>query len=249
MIKHARVIFCFIAIALMSGCTPDYEYPEKSIVENTEEMTEFSNMPQSSERVESVILWPADDYAALDEDGQTAYRQAVEDQLALDEYVLLPDGSVAENPQTGRYDPKTFLETFPEAQLPRQQVEDYALEEVQAGFRTDPAAKAGDNTVRRYEKSSDKLQRVTLVYRSGDNHMNVCFIGLQGWPEADSTYTFEEQAVPVAEENGRAVYSLSGKLNGSTLVQLNGTGTSEEDFARIAAAFAQAAPELLAAVT
>lgn len=201
----------------------------------------------TTEQAETGIVWPTEDYAALDEEGQEAYRQAVEEQLAPDEYVLLPDGSVAENPQTGRYDPKTFLETFPEAQLPRQQVEEYTLEEVQAGFRTDPAAKAGDNTVRRYEKSSDKLQRVTLVYRSGEDHMNVCFIGLQGWPEADGTYTFEEQAVPVAEENGRMVYSLSGKLDGSTLVQLNGTAESEDSFARIAAAFAQAAPELLAA--
>lgn len=201
----------------------------------------------TTEQAVAGIVWPTEDYAALDEEGQEAYRQAVEEQLALDEYVLLPDGSVAENPETGRYDPRTFLETFPEAQLLRQQVEDYILEEVQAGFRTDPVAKAGDNTVRRYDKSSDNLQRVTLVYRSGNDHMNVCFIGLQGWPEADGAYTFEEQALPVAEEDGRTVYSLSGKLDGNTLVQLNGTGTDEQAFAAAAAAFVQAAPELLIA--
>lgn len=201
----------------------------------------------TTEQAVAGIVWPTEDYAALDEAGQEAYRQAVEEQLAPDEYVLLPDGSVAENPETGRYAPRTFLETFPEAQLLRQQVEDYTLEEVQVGFRTDPAAKAGDNTVRRYDKSSDNLQRVTLVYCSGNDHMNVCFIGLHGWPEADGAYTFEEQALPVAEEDGRTVYSLSGKLDGNTLVQLNGTGTDEQAFAAAAAAFVQAAPELLIA--
>lgn len=243
--KLMRIAALLGACALiLSACTTEKTQPAPLA---TNALTTPVPDHEPEDQAVTELVWPQEDYAALDEDGQTAYRQAVEDQLAPDEYVLLPDGSVAENPQTGRYDPKTFLETFPEAQLPRQQVEDYTLEEVQAGFRTDPAAKAGDNTVRRYEKSSDKLQRVTLVYRSGENHMNVCFIGLQGWPEADGTYTFEEQAVPVAEENGQTVYSLSGKLDGNTLVQLNGTGTSEEDFARIAAAFAQAAPELLAA--
>ena len=231
---------------IFSACTPEKTQPEPLAAGP---LSTPAPDCEPGAQAATELVWPQEDYAALDEDGQAAYRQAVEDQLAPDEYVLLPDGSVAENPQTGRYDPGAFLETFPEAQLPRQQVKDYALEEVQAGFRTDPAAKAGDNTVRRYEKSSDKLQRVTLVYRSGEDHMNVCFIGLQGWPEADGTYTFEEQAVPVAEENGQTVYSLSGKLDGSTLVQLNGTAESEEAFARITAAFAQAAPELLSAAT
>ena len=195
------------------------------------------------------VVWPREEYASLDEEGRAAYRQAVEAQLAPGEYVLLPDGSVAENPETGRYDPQTFLETFPEASLPRQQVEDYTLEQVQVGFRVDPAAQGGDNTVRRYQVTSEALQGVTLVYRSGENHMNLCLIGLRTWPEAGADYTFGQQAVPVAEEDGRRVYSLSGTLDGSTLVQLNGTAESEEAFAAAAAAFAEAAPDLLAATT
>ena len=202
---------------------------------------------QSENPAVTEVVWPREEYASLDEEGRAAYRQTVEAQLAPGEYVLLPDGSVAENPETGRYDPQVFLETFPEAVLPRQQVGDYTLEQVQVGFRVDPAAQAGDNTVRRYQTTSEALQGVTLVYRSGENHMNLCLIGLRAWPEEGAAYTFEQQAVPVAEENGRTVYSLSGTLNGSTLVQLNGTAESEETFAGAAAAFAEAAPELLTA--
>lgn len=201
---------------------------------------------EPEDRAATELVWPQEEYASLDEEGKAAYRQAVEEQLAPGEYVLLPDGSVAENPETGRYDPLTFLETFPEATLPRQQVEDYTLEQVQVGFRVDPAAQAGDNTVRRYQTTSEALQGVTLVYRSGEEHMNLCLIGLRAWPEEGAAYTFEQEAMPVAEENGRTVYSLSGTLDGSTLVQLNGTAESEEAFAATAAAFAKAAPELLA---
>lgn len=204
---------------------------------------------QSENPAVTEVVWPREEYASLDEEGRAAYRQTVEAQLAPGEYVLLPDGSVAENPETGRYDPQTFLETFPEASLPRQQVEDYTLEQVQVGFRVDPAAQGGDNTVRRYQVTSEALQGVTLVYRSGENHMNLCLIGLRTWPEAGADYTFGQQAVAVAEEDGRRVYSLSGTLDGSTLVQLNGTAESEEAFAAAAAAFAEAAPDLLAATT
>lgn len=204
---------------------------------------------QSENPAVTEVIWPREEYASLDEEGRAAYRQTVEAQLAPGEYVLLPDGSVAENPETGRYDPQTFLETFPEASLPRQQVEDYTLEQVQVGFRVDPAAQRGDNTVRRYQVTSEALQGVTLVYRSGKNHMNLCLIGLRTWPEAGADYTFGQQAVAVAEEDGRRVYSLSGTLDGSTLVQLNGTAESEEAFAAAAAAFAEAAPDLLAVTT
>ena len=205
--------------------------------------------PEQKPKEEAVseLIWPQEEYTALDEEGRAAYRQAVEAQLAPGEYVLLPDGSVAENPETGRYDPQVFLENFPEAVLPRQRVGDYTLEQVQVGFRVDPAAQAGDNTVRRYPISSEALQGVTLVYRSGENQMNLCLIGLRAWPQEGAAYTFEQQAVPVAEENGRTVYSLSGTLDGNILVQLNGTAESEEAFAGAAAAFAEAAPELLTA--
>lgn len=231
-------------LLLLPACTP-----KETQADPVSAAPVSTRSPEHQSKGEAVteLIWPQEEYAALDEEGRAAYRQAVEAQLAPGEYVLLPDGSVAENPETGRYDPQVFLETFPEAVLPRQQVGDYTLEQVQVGFRVDPAAQAGDNTVRRYQTTSEALQGVTLVYRSGENHMNLCLIGLRAWPEEGAAYTFEQQAVPVAEENGRTVYSLSGTLNGSTLVQLNGTAESEETFAGAAAAFAEAAPELLTA--
>ena len=232
-------------VLLLPACTPKETQADPII--SAAPVSTRSPEHQPEEGTMTELVWPQEEYTTLDEEGRAAYRQAVEAQLAPGEYVLLPDGSVAENPETGRYDPQMFLETFPEATLPRQQVGDYTLEQIQVGFWVDPAAQAGDNTVRRYQTTSEALQGVTLVYRSGESHMNLCLIGLRVWPEAGAAYTFEQQSVPVAEENGRTVYSLSGTLDGNILVQLNGTAESEETFAKAAAAFAEAAPELLTA--
>ena len=114
--KLMRIAALLGACALiLSACTTEKTQPAPLAADA---LTTPVPDHEPEDRVVTELVWPQEDYAALDEDGQTAYRQAVEDQLALDEYVLLPDGSVAENPQTGRYDPRRFWKPSPKRSCP-----------------------------------------------------------------------------------------------------------------------------------
>lgn len=165
---YARIRYlwiCLILITILTGCAEPSSAASTSIA--TVSRPESSSPTDTPSPSAAAIVWPEEDYAALDGEGQAAYREALAEQLPADGYLILEDGFVVENDSAGRYAPADFAALLPDVTLPAQAVGGYALNEIQVSWQPDPLARPGDRVLRRYRLAADNLQGAAFTEVTG----------------------------------------------------------------------------------
>lgn len=247
--KIVLATYCIAAILALAACaqtadsadstspalTPSLPTPQSAQAQPTA----APDAPVTVQEPLTELAWPEGDYAAMNETEKDAYRAAVEGQLKADEYVILPDGYVAQSPAGGRYTPQELANAYPQAAA-LQTVGDYTLAEVQLGYHE--AADAPTGMVQRYDSRPENIRGATLVYKGagGRDTVTVCYIGCGAPTErtAPKAQDFGSEVLRYTAQQGEwTCYSVQAQCPAGGLVQINAVAEDSAAFQKAAEPF------------